>query len=104
MMFCNRREALVQNALKNMNIKDGGGRRNHVKSLQSLHRARVMATEIILGCMQMSINTQVRVDIKVQCSLYKLFYNKRFFSSEKSYYCSLHIRHLASADFILLAA
>lgn len=39
-----------------------GGRRNHVKSLQSLDGARVMDTEIIPGYMQMSINTQVRVD------------------------------------------
>lgn len=98
----------MQNALKNMNIKDEGGRegkrRNHVRSLQSLHRARVMGTEMILGCMQMSINTQVRADMQGQCYLYKLLYNKRVFSSEKSYYCSLHISHLASADFNLLAA
>lgn len=44
MMFYYGREALVQNALKNVNIKDGEGM-DHVKSLQSLCRASVMGIE-----------------------------------------------------------
>lgn len=108
MMFCDRKKALVQNALKNMNIKDGGGRegerKNPIKSPQRLHRARAMGTEVLLGCMQMSINTQVRADTQVQCYLYKLLCNKRLFSSVKSYSCSLHISHSASVNFNLLPA
>lgn len=45
MMFYHGREVLVQNALKNMNIKDGGGKGNHIKSLQSLCRASVIGIE-----------------------------------------------------------
>lgn len=75
MIFYNRREALAQNALKSMDIKDRIGREQKSSKEPTKLAQRVAGTETILGCMQITVGSQVRAGIQVQCSLYKLLYN-----------------------------
>jgi len=100
MMFCRGGEALVQNALKNMNIKDRGRREGEsCKEPTTLVQSKCYGyRKIYYGvCKSLQI---LKIGLTYSFSILFVCCSKP--RSEKSYYCSLHRSHLASGDFSLL--